>query len=307
MRILVLAATGCMATGLITALEDDPEHQLFAFTRDPESNAAKGLKESGVVIIKGDYSDKATIETAFAQGFDAVFFTVQADRTGGDADIEQANNIVDAAVRHNAKQLLYGSSARIGSQENFDKVHAKLPKNSFWHNYWQHKWTIEDIVRRSGLAYTIIRPPIFVQNLVREGYVERIYPDLPTKYILKDAMGPDSQAWWADGSDVGKFAAAAIRQPDRFKNKEFAFGAEMLNTRQIVEKLRKASGKDVKLYEWPADEWEASKTDPFHSTRHAIADIGPDPEGGKPKEFPDIELTSIDEWLDKNKAGTWMA
>ncbi|KAK6349430.1 hypothetical protein TWF696_005714 [Orbilia brochopaga] len=307
MKVLVLAATGCMASGLIKALKDDPEYQLFAFTRDPESDAAKSLKEAGVTIIKGDYGDKEVIEMTFSQGFDAVFFTIYPDRTGGTTDIEQAKNVVDAAVRHGVKQLLYGSSARIGTQENFDRVHAKLPKDSFWHNYWQHKWAIEDVVRCSGLAYTIIKPPIFVQNLVRDGYVERIYPDLPTKHILKDAMGPDSPAWWADGSDVGKFAAAAIRQPERFKNKEFPFGAEILTVRQIVEKLRKASGKDIKLYEWPADEWEASKTDPFLSTRHAIAETGPDPDGGKPKEFPEIELTSIDEWLENNKAGTWLA
>ncbi|KAJ6265046.1 hypothetical protein Dda_1201 [Drechslerella dactyloides] len=307
MKVLVLSATGCMATGLIRALKDDPDYQLFAFTRDPESDAARALKDAGLTILKGDYGNKDDLENAFSQGIDTVFFSIMSDRSGGTVDIEQAKNVIDAAVRHGVKQLIYGSSARIGTQENFDRVTAKLPKDSFWHTYWEHKWAIGDLVRRSGLAYTIIKPPIFVQNLVREGYVERIYPDLPTKYILKDAMEPDSPAWWADGSDVGTFAAAAIREPERYKNKEFAFGAEKLTINQVAEKLRKASGKDVKVYEWPAEEYEASKTHPFHSTRHAIADIGPDPDGGKPKEFEEVELTLIDEWLEKNKAGTWLA
>ncbi|KAF3914167.1 hypothetical protein AA313_de0210147 [Arthrobotrys entomopaga] len=307
MKVLVLSATGCMAGGLVRALKDDPTHQLYAFTRNPDSDGAKSLKDAGVTVLKGDYKDKDSLSKAFSEAKpDAVFFTIFPDFTGGDGDLEQAQNVIDAVKRHGVKQVLHGSVARVGTQENFDRVYNKLGEDSYFKKYWIKKWAIQDLVRNSGASWTIIKPPVFIQNVVWPHYVNLMTPELPEKLIYKNAMDLNARQWWADGSDVGKFAAAAIRDPEKFHNKEITFGTELLTTGDVVDKLRKVSGKDVKQYEWPAEEWEASKSQFIHSTQHVMSEMGYDPEGGNPTEYG-VELTPIDEWLENNKAGTWMA
>ncbi|KAF3925746.1 hypothetical protein ABW20_dc0100323 [Dactylellina cionopaga] len=307
MKVLVLSATGCMGSGLVDALKDDPNHQLYAFTRNPDSDSAKPLKDAGITVFKGDFGDKESLEKAFAAGVDAVFFTIFPDLAGGDADIEQAQNIVDAAKRHGVRQLIYGSVARSGTQEKFDKTFNKLEDSSFLKVYWKKKWVIDDLVKNSGIAWTIFKPPHFIQNVVWPHYTAMMFPDLATTHVFKEALDPDLGQWWVDGSDTGRFAAEAIKNPEKYRNKDITFGTELLSTREIVEKLRVASGKDVKLYEWPAEEYEASKLHFFHSTRHFLTEVGYDPEGGKPEEYSEFKLTPISEWLEKNKAGTWLA
>ncbi|EPS35138.1 hypothetical protein H072_11473 [Dactylellina haptotyla CBS 200.50] len=309
MKVLALSATGCMGSGLVKALKDDTNHQLYTFTRNLDSDSAKPLKEASTKVFEGDFGNKGSLEEAFSEGFDAVFFTIFPDLTGGSGDLDQAENIVDAAKRHGVKQLLYGSVARTGTQENFDKVLSTLEDSNFLKGYWVKKWAIEDMVRKSGLAYTIVKPPNFIQNLAWPNYVAMMYPDLPKDYIYKNAVDPDVAQWWVDGSDVGKFAAAAVRDPERFRNKEITIGTELLTDRQIVEKLRMATGKDVKLYDWPADEWEASKTHFIHGPRHKSSEMGHDPDGGNGAKEYGVQPTLISEWLEdpKNKEGTWLA
>ncbi|KAK6521872.1 hypothetical protein TWF506_002075 [Arthrobotrys conoides] len=308
MKVLVLSATGCMGSGFVEALKDDPNHQISAFTRDPDSDAAKAIKDAGITIFKGDFSDKESLEKAFSSGFDAVFFTIFPDLTGGDKDIEQAENIINAVKSHGVKQVLYGSVARTGTQESFDRAYANLPENSFLRVYWPKKWKIEELIRSSGADWTIIKPPTFIQNLVFPKYVAMMFPELPTTLVVKDATDPNHPRWWVDGSDTGRFAAEAVKNPEKFRNKDITIGTELLTMNEIVEKLRKATGKDVQLYKWPADEWEATKNHPMHSIQRGFSEFGYDPEGGNPTEYG-FEFTPISKWLedDKNKQGTWLA
>ncbi|KAF3079634.1 hypothetical protein TWF569_005752 [Orbilia oligospora] len=308
MKVLVLSATGCMGSGLVEALKDDPNHQISAFTRNPDSDAAKPIRDAGITIFKGDFSDKEALDKAFSSGFDAVFFTIFPDLTGGDNDIEQAENIIDAVKRYRVKQVLYGSVARTGTQESFDRAYANLPENSFLRVYWSKKWRIEELIRSSGADWTIIKPPNFIQNLVFPHYVAMMFPELPTTLTIKDATDPNHPQWWVDGSDTGRFAAEAVKNPGKFRNKDITIGTELLTMNDVVEKLRKATGKDVQLYKWPADEWEATKTHPMHSIKRGFSEFGYDPEGGNPTEYG-FEFTPISKWLedDKNKRGTWLA
>jgi uncharacterized protein YbjT (DUF2867 family) len=62
--ILVTGATGRQGGGLIRALlasEDASNYKIFALTRNPQSPAALKLKEKGVAIIQGDYSNVPAI------------------------------------------------------------------------------------------------------------------------------------------------------------------------------------------------------------------------------------------------------
>lgn len=306
-KVLVLAATGTMGSGLIKALKDDPDHELYAFTRNTDSKAATALKADGIKVLQGDFSDPESLSKALSIGFDAVFFIIFPDLMGGDNDLVEARNIITAVQDAKVKQLIYGSVARIGTQENFDKVYAEMDESSFLKGYFIKKFKLDQLVRDSGVeSWTIIKPPTFIQNIVWDQSVAMFYPDLAASGTFYTAVDHNLKQWWVDGSDVGKFAAAAIRDPAKFHQKEITFGTEGLNAHEIVAKLSKARGKEVKLGVWTDEEWEVKKANPFYSIGPLQNAMGFDPSIGEEEKYG-VELTSIDEWLEKNKEGTWLA
>ncbi|KAK6333653.1 hypothetical protein TWF730_003837 [Orbilia blumenaviensis] len=306
MKVLILAATGKMGGGTVKALKGSP-HELYGFTRDAASAKAEALKSSGVTIFEGDFADRESLDRALAVGIDSVFFTIFPDLAGGDSDLKQTKNIIAAVKAAGVKQLIYGSLIYPGTEEGFRSVHDSLEPTSWIKLYFNRKLELDQLVRDSGVQYwTIIRPPTFIQNHVLPESIAFIYPDLASKYQFKSTWDHNLPQWYADGSEAGKFAAAAVNDPERLHTKEIKFASEALTAQQIVDKLAKASGKPVTLYQWPEEELkEALATNPFHNTTHVISKMGFDSEIGNAEKYG-VELTPISEWLETNKKGTWL-
>ncbi|KAK6509653.1 hypothetical protein TWF481_004384 [Arthrobotrys musiformis] len=307
MKVLILGATGKMGGGMAKALKDSP-HQLYALSRDPTSAKAEVLKSNGVVVFKGDFDDRESLDRALSVGIDSVFFTALPDLQGGDNDLRQTKNIIAAAKAAGVKQLIYGSLSYPGTKEGFKTVHDSLEPTNWVKLYFNRKLALDQLVRDSGVQYwTIIRPPSFIQNHVLPEIVSFIYPDLPEKHQFKTTFDHNIPQWYADGSDAGKFAAAAVNNPEDLHTKEVRFGVEALTAQEVVDKLSKASGKPIALYQWPEEELkQALMTNPFHITCEIISKMGFDPEIGTAENYG-VKLTSISECLENNKAGTWLA
>ncbi|KAK6356897.1 hypothetical protein TWF718_001237 [Orbilia javanica] len=307
MKVLILGATGRMGGGMAKALKDSP-HQLYALSRDPTSAKAEALKSNGVTVLKGDFDDRESLNQALSVGIDSVFFTTVPDLQGGDSDLRQTKNIIAAAQSAGVKQLIYGSLAYPGTQEGFKAIYDSLEPTNWVKLYFHRKLELDQLVRDSGVQYwTIIRPPSFIQNHVFPEAVAFIHPDLPTKHQFKTTFDHSIPQWYVDGSEAGKFAAAAVNDPDRLHTKEVKFGAEALTAQEVVEKLTQASGVPITLYQWPEEELkEALMTNPYHITCEIIAKMGFDPEIGNAEKYG-VELTPISEWLENNKAGTWLS
>ncbi|KAK6534140.1 hypothetical protein TWF281_005478 [Arthrobotrys megalospora] len=306
MKVLILGATGKMGGGMAKALVGGP-HELYAVTRDPTSAKAEALKSNGVIVFQGDFNDRESLDRALAVGIDSVFFTIFPDLQGGDSDLKQAQNIIAAVQAAGVKQLIYGSLIYPGTEEGFKAIYDTLEPTNWVKLYFDRKLELDQLVRDSGVQYwTIIRPPTFIQNHVLPESIAFIYPDLVTKHQFKSTWDHNVPQWYADGAEAGKFAAAAANDPEGLHQKEVKFGVEALTAQQLVDKLSKASGKPITLYQWPEIELkEALATNPFHITCDIVSKMGFDPEIGNAEKYG-VELTPISEWLENNKTGTWL-
>lgn len=91
-------------------------------------------------------------------------------------------------------------------------------------------------------------------------------PELLSQGIFRTALTPDTPTMLISPDDVGRFAAAAHTQPNRFHGQEIELGAEALKPPQIIATLSTASGRQIKA-QYMAKE-EVEKLIP---TRHIIA------------------------------------
>src|SRR5687768_16515760 len=93
--VLVIGATGKQGGSVARRLLDRG-HEVRAFTRDPESAAAKALFEAGAQIAVGNLDDRASLDEAM-KGVDTVFSMSTPYEAGEAAEVAQGKRVADAA------------------------------------------------------------------------------------------------------------------------------------------------------------------------------------------------------------------
>src|ERR1700759_2174339 len=90
--IVITGATGAQGGSVLRALQATGQFSLRAVTRNPQSNAAQTLANSGVEVVKGDATDAQSMERAFAGVWGAYLVTSFWDPAAGlahDTDLVQ--------------------------------------------------------------------------------------------------------------------------------------------------------------------------------------------------------------------------
>ena len=138
--ILVTGATGTIGQALVKQLQSRGVN--FAVM------SSKPRREvSGLTTVQGDMTDVASLRTAFA-GVDTMFllFPFQANA------VELARNAVQAAQAAGVKHIVRSSGA--GADANSPVAIAQM------------QGSIDQLIEKSGIPYTLLRPNGFMQNWV---------------------------------------------------------------------------------------------------------------------------------------------
>jgi NADH dehydrogenase len=198
---------------------------------------ASGLVGDGVEFVKGDVTDKASVEAAFDFGggkITSVIHLVGILTETGKATVERVHvegtrNIVEATKRFGAKRYLHVSAlgTRAGARSAYHRT----------------KWAAEEIVRSSGLAYTIFRPSVMFGpgdkfTNVFAGAM-RITPVIAVPGDGKGLMQP------VYVGDVARFMAFCLKRVET-ENKIYEVGGpERLTLDAIIDAIAGVLGKKV--------------------------------------------------------------
>jgi uncharacterized protein YbjT (DUF2867 family) len=235
--ILVAAGTGKQGRATTRELLSHG-HTVHILTRNPSSSPAKDLQSLGAVVHAGDLESIETIQAAL-DNVDTVFLAIPAHPV---TEVPHAKTFIEAAKSKNVKQIVYSSVARTGEHESFPGWNDEYPMA--W--YWKNKYTVENMIRTSGIAHwTILRPSAFMQNFCRPE-VEFMFPGLADAHELRVAFDQDTKLDLIDVADIGKFAAAAIEAPAKYAGAEIAIAGERLTTAEMAQQLGKIRGVDIK-------------------------------------------------------------
>ncbi len=141
--ILVTGATGNIGSMVIPQLLSSGAN-VRAYVHNADK--AQGLKDQGVEVFVGDFSDQVALDKA-ADGVDAVLAITPPNPDA----VAQGRNILQAAVKGGTK--LYLRLSALGAAADAPTDNGKLHHES------------DEELKASGLTYTILRPHFYMQNI----------------------------------------------------------------------------------------------------------------------------------------------
>lgn len=141
---LITGATGQLGQFAIKhLLKKVPASQIVALARNPEK--AKDLSDLGIVVRKGDYTDKASLTAAF-EGVKKVLL-ISSSEIG--KRFEQHKNVIDAAKEANVELIAYTSLLRadtspLGLAAEHIATEKYLKDSGVPHALLRHGWYTEN-------------------------------------------------------------------------------------------------------------------------------------------------------------------
>lgn len=168
--ILVTGGTGFVGSHLIKRLRKE-NLPVRAVVRNPDK--ASQLVDLGVDVVQGDISDTTSLERATA-GIERVVHLVgiiqeTAGATFQGVHVDATRNLLDAAKKAGVLHFFFQSAlgTRPGAQSRYHRT----------------KWEAEELVRASGIPFTILRPSLLYgpgdQFTIRLSGMIRASPVLP--------------------------------------------------------------------------------------------------------------------------------
>ena len=212
--IAVTGATGTIGSELVRLLAARGG-SVRALSRDPH----RGEELDGVEWVTADLGERDRL-AAVLDGADRLFLL-----TGNAADmVRLQKNAIAAAKRAGIGRVVKLSA--LGASEHSKSVIG------LWHR------NVERALEESGLAWTVLRPHVFMQNLLdqREAIRAegRIY-----------SAAADGRVPFVDTRDVAAAAAATLTEPGHEGQRHVLTGPEALSYDEVAEILSEVLGRPV--------------------------------------------------------------
>ncbi len=222
--ILITGATGSVGTELVKKLSERGT-PARAFVRNRAQ--AQAIALPGIEIVEGDFTKPETFTRALV-GIDRLFLLIPSS-----SQVEkQQRSFVDAAkrsaVRHIVKLSQLGANAH--SPGRFQRYHG----------------AVENHILRSGIAYTFLRPNLFMQALLN------FRSSLSSPGTLF-AAARNAKVSVVDVRDVATLAERALTESGHEGKTYDITGPEALTHAQMAEQLSQALGKPLKYVDVPLE------------------------------------------------------
>jgi uncharacterized protein YbjT (DUF2867 family) len=213
--ILITAATGHVGSAALNALVAAGS-PVRALVRDPFGFAAP----EGAQVVQGDFDDDASI----AKALRGVTFMLLAGRDSPDS-VSQHRRVLaqvrQAGVRHVVKLSAIGASS--ASPIALMREHRE----------------VDEEVRKSAAGWTLLKPHLYMQNLLRAADAVR------REGRLAASMGRDRFPL-VDTRDVGAAAAMVLCDPAAHAGKEYALtGSLAVSYEEVAKALTAIAGRAV--------------------------------------------------------------
>ncbi|MGI9238602.1 MAG: SDR family oxidoreductase [Woeseiaceae bacterium] len=226
--ILVSGATGRVGQATASVLLRDG-HSVRGLVRDPRRLEGKSL--DGLEVATGDLAEASSLDAAMSGVRSALLVTANSEQQLG-----LEGNFVAAAKKAGVQHVV-----KISSMEAGPSARAPIPKIHY---------AVEELIRQSGMDWTMLQPNFFMQNLLM--YAQSIAATDQFALPLGTA-----QAAFVDCQDVGE-AAAAVLCGEGHENRTYTLtGVELQSFQQVAAILSAVCGREIRYVDQPPDEFRA--------------------------------------------------
>jgi len=224
--ILVTGSTGLIGSEVVRLLSQAGMPSR-ALVRNP-------LREQGlpdITPVVGDLAKPETLSPAFAETTKLFLLTGNVENA-----LALQRNAIDAArragVTHVVKLSAFGASPH--SNSLIGRLH----------------YQVERELQESGLAWTMLRPHHFMQNLLSQA------DNIINEGVVYSSSG-EGRIPFVDTRDIAAVAAVALTRSGHEGKKYVITGSEALSYRQATEILGQAIGRPLRFIDEPFDEARA--------------------------------------------------
>ncbi|KIR65777.1 MULTISPECIES: NmrA/HSCARG family protein [Micromonospora] len=291
--VLVTGATGRQGGATVRALRAAGV-PVRALVRDPHTDRATAVEALGVELVTGDLRDRDSVTRA-AQGARAVFSVQMPDMSTGVPDfageVVQGVNLVEGARAAGVPQFVHTSVTGAGQ-------HTEAP------GWAEGRWAmmepvlgakseIQDRVREAGFPHwTLLKPGFFMENFLPS--MAYLFPRGIAGGLVS-VLRPETRLSLVAVDDIGRAAAAAIADPERFDGVELELASDHLSMTEIAQTLSRVLGTPLAAPDMTEEEAIAAGMPPMGVTHEWMNAVG---QPGRPEYARDlgIPLTSFAAW-----------
>jgi uncharacterized protein YbjT (DUF2867 family) len=224
-RIAVFGATGKVGRELIGLLSRDGISAI-AITR----NKAKAKPLAGIQWMEADMNDPGAVEQVMRE-CRTVFL---ASNVNPNFTREQGN-VIDAAVQHGLAHIVKLSSP--GADKDSRNFIAR-PNG-----------VVEEHLKRSGIAYTILQPNTFMQN-----WIGHFSETVQRERRIYEATG-DGKKPFLDTRDIAASAHAILMRSEEHRDRTYLLtGGEAVSYGQVAEAIGEAIEEPVEYVSMTSEE-----------------------------------------------------
>ena len=250
MKALVTGATGFVG-GLLAARLREEGDTVVALVRSPDR--ARDLVRLGVVTVAGDLADRPALATA-ATGCDIVYHLAGAIAARSEAEFLTVNEtgtqaVADAATAAGIERfVLVSSLAAAGPSEPGVPLRGDEPPRPV-SQYGRSKLAGEAVVRRSSLAWSILRPPAVYGPGDREMF--RIFKAVATFGIAPVFGAGGQRLSLVYGPDLAEALTAVGRSPGAIGQTWYPAHPEVHTSRSLIDAVAQAAGRRARVLSIP--------------------------------------------------------
>lgn len=224
-KVMVLGASGDQGIPLVAALLD---HGVTPIAGVRRLDAMQGTAYPDIPAIAADIMDQASLEAAFAQ-VDAVAMHLPFEFDRAIA-AEFGRNIAAAAAAAGLKKIVFNTSCYVADTDLGIGAH-------------DGRRDIEQSLRESGVDYVILRPAVFMDNMIRVWCKPTIVHKDTFVYPAKE----DLKVSWICLEDLARLSAYAAVTPELRNETIPVGGPEALTGFEVAEKISTASGRNIQF------------------------------------------------------------
>ena len=220
MKVLINGATGNIGSHLLKLVEQNANSAIRAVSRTTHPDTEK------LEWVKVDYENKESIKSSL-EGIDKVFLIVPFQENR-----KQLINDYSAALNESeVKQIVLISGGNPTSEGiEIQRINAMM----------------EETIKNTGIAYTFIRPSMFMQNIVNF-YADSIKLQGQFYFPFGDAITS-----YVDARDIAEVAHWSFNNEEA-KNQAYTLGSYSHTHNEIAKIASNVIGKEVSYIDVPAE------------------------------------------------------
>ena len=222
-KILVVGATGNVGSGVLAALVAGGA-DVRGLAHSEAGMAA--VRQAGAEPVSGELTERSSLMGIF-DGLDAALVVTR----GMDDQVEMAANAIEAA--------------RLAGVRHIVRLSAFVPEPALRTILGRQHEEIDEILKASGVAYTILRPTFFMQNIL--GAAQTIAAD----GLMYLPFG-NGRAGIIDIRDIVDVAVETLLSSDGHEGRTYTLtGPASISMYDVAKAFTNALGREIKYVDVP--------------------------------------------------------